>query len=303
MPRRKFLPGPPSRSKAGGLRHSRHPEHVELCAECRSALHRERQYLERLRDAAVPEASPDLTRRLLQQTQLLADQATVADPQVRHTPWRSIRIAGTAAGTLALSTAALAVAAYAVAGEAVPAVGTVRETATSSMAAAVLGGPAELATSGLVPESPVILGPSELDSLRSRGWACPELSGMGFQVVSAEVTRHNGHPAVEIRLENGGHHATVLEEHLPAPQAAGPAGTTSAQLSLSQGNPWKAVYRTSVGVLSYSSDLPPEKADDAVPELVRAADSMARQAAGGTSETWLERLLRGLRTLIHPAGL
>ncbi|MHC8608469.1 hypothetical protein ACW4FP_12535 [Paenarthrobacter ureafaciens] len=302
MPRRKFLPGPPPRSKAGGLRHTRHPEHVELCPECRFAVHRERQYLERLRGAAVPEASPDLTRRLLQQTHLLADQTATADPLVRRTSRRSIRTAGIAAGTLAVSAGALALAAYTVAGDAVYDAGAVRNAGASSMAA-MLGGPMERATSDPVPESRRILAPSELDSLRSQGWACPELSGMGFQVVSAEVTRHNGHPAVEIRLENGTHHATVMEEHLPVPNASPAAGATSAQLSLSQGNPWKAVYRTSAAVLSYSSDLPAEKADDAVPELVRAADSMAHQAASGTSETWLERLLRGLRTLIHPAGL
>jgi hypothetical protein len=302
MPRRKILPGAPPRSKVGRLRHSRHPEHVELCTECRSALNRERQYLERLRDAAVPEASADLTRRLLQQTQQLADEAAVPEPREARAPWRSIRIAGIAAGTVAMSTGALAFSAYAVAGDAVTDAGTAGESIGSSMAAAVVGGPAELVTSGPVAEPPVVLGPAELDLLRSQGWACPELSEMGFKVVSARVTVHNGHPAVELRLEDGSHHATVVEEHLPATQVAA-RPSTSAQLSVSQGNPWKAVYRTAAGVLSYTSDLPAEKADDAVPELVRAADAMASEPVSGSSESWFERLLRGLRTLIHPAGL
>ena len=56
-------------------RHSRNPEHLERCVECRAALNRERQYLERLRDAAVPEASHDLTQRLLQNTRRLADES------------------------------------------------------------------------------------------------------------------------------------------------------------------------------------------------------------------------------------
>ena len=51
-------------------------DHVESCAECRARQQRERQYLERLRGAAVPEASEDLTARLLARTgQLAAERA------------------------------------------------------------------------------------------------------------------------------------------------------------------------------------------------------------------------------------
>ena len=47
-------------------------DHVASCAECRARQQRERQYLERLRGAAVPEASEDLTARLLARTEQLA---------------------------------------------------------------------------------------------------------------------------------------------------------------------------------------------------------------------------------------
>src|SRR6476660_9238518 len=60
-----------TRKRAAGLH-----DHVESCAECRARQQRERQYLERLRGAAVPEAREDLTARLLARTgQLAAERA------------------------------------------------------------------------------------------------------------------------------------------------------------------------------------------------------------------------------------
>ncbi len=118
--------------------------------------------------------------------------------------------------------------------------------------------------------SKVSLSTAQLESLRGDGWACPELSGMGFHVVSAQATMHNGNPAVEIRLESNGHYATIVEEHLPADRS-GTGRSTSAQLSVTQGTPpWKAVYTMPAAVISYASDLPADSADDAVPEIVRA---------------------------------
>ncbi|MFF2029386.1 hypothetical protein [Arthrobacter sp. NPDC058192] len=54
---------------------------MESCPECRGRQQRERQYLERLRGAAVPEASDDLTARLLARTEQLA-----AEPQDSQRP-------------------------------------------------------------------------------------------------------------------------------------------------------------------------------------------------------------------------
>ncbi|MFF1828709.1 hypothetical protein [Paenarthrobacter sp. NPDC058040] len=301
MPERHTVPGPPSRRKIADLRHSRNPGHLEQCADCRLSLRREQQYLERLRGSAVPQASDDLTQRLLEQTQRLAGEADSPfdGPRPAGSGWRGLRIAGVAAGTLAVSASALAVSAYSVAGDPVPQVRNVAGGNVASVAGAVTGGPAELMVEpGVKAAQAVSLGPDQLASLREQGWACPELSAMGFHVTSAEATLHNGHPAVELTLESNGHHATILEEHLPAA-----AQSTTAQLTLTQGSPWGAVYRTSAGILSYSSDLPADKADDAVPELVRAADAMASSPEVPAAETWSDRLLRGLRTLLRPAGL
>lgn len=301
MPERHSAPGPPSRRKIADRRHSRNPGHLDHCSDCRLALRREQQYLERLRESAVPQASEDLTQRLLQQTQHLAGGSESPFDELRPAAagWRGLRIAGVAAGTLAVSAGALAVSAYAVAGDPVPQARIADSGNFASVAGAVTGGPAELMVEpGMKAAQAVNLGPDQLASLREQGWACPELSAMGFHVTSAEATLHNGHPAVELKLESNGHHATVLEEHLPATPHP-----TTAQLTLTQGSPWGAVYRTSAGILSYSSDLPAEKADDAVPELVRAADAMASSPEVPAAETWSDRLLRGLRTLLRPAGL
>ncbi|MFK0005581.1 hypothetical protein ACIQTZ_00860 [Paenarthrobacter sp. NPDC090520] len=249
----------------------------------------------------MPQASEDLTQRLLQRTQHLAGESDSPFDDLRSasTSWRGLRLAGVAAGTLAVSAGALAMSAYAVAGDPVPEARAAASGSVASVAGAVTGGPAELMVEqGTKTVRAVSLGPEHLSSLREQGWACPELSAMGFHVISAEATLHNGHPAVELKLESNGHHATVLEEHLPT--ASQP---TTAQLTLTQGSPWGAVYRTPSGILSYSSDLPAEKADDAVPELVRAADAMAASSEVPAAETWSDRLLRGLRTLLRPAGL
>ena len=64
-----------TRKRAAG----RH-DHVESCAECRARQQRERQYLEKLRGAAVPEASEDLTARLLARTEQLAADARRSGP-------------------------------------------------------------------------------------------------------------------------------------------------------------------------------------------------------------------------------
>lgn len=323
MPRRHIRPGALSRRKLAAryklaaLRHTRNPEHLRHCPECRAALNRERQYLERLRGAAVPEASHDLTARLLQHTQRLANEQAppVANWRTGRGAtmggaWRAVRIAGVAAGTLTVSAGALGLAAYAVAGDTAPQAGIGAGNHASSLSSAFTGGPAELmvtpefvATPDFRPTAPVNLSSEQLDALRDRGWACPELGGMGFHVVAAKATMHNGHPAVELRLESNGHYATVVEEHLQASDIAVTGRPASAQLSLTQGTPWEAVYRTSAAVLSYSSDLPADVADDAVPELVRAGDSMISTKAPHASETWSERMIRGLRTLLRPAGL
>ncbi|MCP1414802.1 hypothetical protein [Paenarthrobacter sp. A20] len=304
MPRHPLRPGRSSRRKLAALRHTRSPEHVQECVACSTALRRERQYLERLQSASVPEASQDLAARLIQHTERLANEPDYLIPAQasRGGLRRGLRIAGVAAGTLAVSAGALAVSAYVVAGdnEAQVLAGT---SEVGALAGAWTGTPAETTLGpAFRAGSTISLSDAQLDSLREDGWACPELSAMGFHIVSAQATERNGHPVVELRLESNGHYATIVEEHLPAGQP-GTGRSTSAQLSVTQGSPWKAVYTMPAAVISYASDLPADTADDAVPEIVRAGESMAVLPSNEGSEAWHARLLRGLQTLLRPAGL
>ncbi|WP_309073107.1 hypothetical protein [Paenarthrobacter sp.] len=304
MPRRPFRPGALSRRKLVALRHTRSSEHLQDCADCRISLRRERQYLERLRDSAVPEASQDLAARLIRHTERLANEPAPMHltPQYPYRRLRGLGIAGIAAGTLAVSAGALALSAYVIAGDERPQAlpGT---SDGGALAGALTGNPTEAVVGpAFRAGSKVSLSIAQLKSLREDGWACPELSGMGFHVVSAQATMHNGNPAVEIRLESNGHYATIVEEHLPA-DPSGTGRSTSAQLSVTQGTPWKAVYTMPAAVISYASDLPADTADDAVPEIVRAGEAMTLASDDEDPETWYGRLLRGLQTLLRPAGL
>ncbi len=288
-----------------GVRHKRTPEHLKDCAQCQAEILRERQYLERLRKANVPEASQELTARLIEQTRRIAESGDVGVQPAggirRAMP--VFRMAGIAAGGLLVSAGALAAAAYVVGGDMQPGGANAGDREVRSLVGSTLAGNLSLesAVPGSVPNSAgvkdgsVALSAAQLAELRSKGWACPELAGMGFRVVSARATMQDGYPAVELELTDGTHHATLVEQHLQGDTNSG------ARLSISHGSRWEAVYRSPAALLSYASDLPAEKADDAVPELVRAGDSMLHPAAG-SRDNWQERVRRGLRTLANLAG-
>ncbi|MFW0776024.1 hypothetical protein ACLRGI_23015 [Paenarthrobacter nitroguajacolicus] len=304
MPRRSLRPGALSRRTLAALRHTRSPEHLQNCSECRLALGRERQYLERLRGVSVPEASQDLAERLIEHTERLASEpaSTYSPQRRRYRGLRSLRLAGIASGALVVSAGALAVSAYVIAGDDEPQflagtgdVGALAGSWTGNSAGAMVG-PAFRGG------STVSLSPAQMESLRKDGWACPDLAGMGFRVVSAQASIRNGNPAVEIRLESNGQYATIVEEHLPVDRSD-PGLSTSARLSVTQGTPWKATYTMPAAVISYASDLPADAADDAVPEIVRAGEAMTLAAGDEDPEAWYGRLLRGLQTLLRPAGL
>ena len=105
---RGFLP----RGKRG-----RSAKHMESCPECASLLWRERQYLERMRRAAIPAASDDLTARLLARTQHLAmaPPSAAARPPVPASP--AVKVLGLAAGGALAAAGVVAGAAYFLAGD------------------------------------------------------------------------------------------------------------------------------------------------------------------------------------------
>lgn len=269
-------------------RHNRGDSHVRTCPECASAVHRERQYIEKLREAAIPPASQDLTARLLQQTHVLA----MAPCEPSRSPHRGAKVVALAAGGTAAAVGVLAAGAFALAGDPLP-------LAAGSAAASFVQQPRQVPADGRE------LNAEQLAGLRSEGWVCPVLESMGFHVLSAKATTLDGRPVVEMKLSDGQHYATVLEQH--------GGGTPAADGSVSIGSsvPWTAVLQDAGRTITYVSDLPPDRADDALPVLQRLstlADSgvsagVAREqrAAGNgpAAEPISERLHRGLQKILR----
>jgi anti-sigma factor RsiW len=284
-------------------RHHRGADHVQTCAECAAALKRERQYIERLRDAAVPPASEDLTARLLARTQLLAAAAEPAPNQ-----YRPAKVLALAAGGTAAAAGILAVSAFALAGDSVP-------VAQTALNGSLVQHAAQLPADGGELSSPQLL------ALRSEGWVCPELQQLGFHVRSANAITLNGRPAVELHLSDGRHYATVVEQH-PAETAQNSgqdtgqaAGQKEEKLLVSNLAPWMATVETTAGIFTVESDLPAEQADDAAPELKRlsvlaveginagvstAPDASPVTAADDSPAARLERGIRKLGEMLAP---
>lgn len=245
------LPGAQSLS---GAAQERRRKHLERCEACRARLQRERQYLERLRGAAVPAASEDLTARLLARTGVLAagqdgaEAATAPAPDplpasgtvphrtVRQNrpqhgkPFRlAVQIAGGAAATAVL----MGGAAYLLGSETTPpgeeafsttfpgksTPGPALSSESISMAAWKLSGEPDVTPAGS-------LSAEQLSALRARGWSCPELRELGYHLVWARGGVTDGSEILELRLTDGRHFATVLEQHATA--APGLPGTAGA---------------------------------------------------------------------------
>lgn len=287
-----------------GRRHQRTGSHLQSCQECHSAVRRERQYLERLRDAPIPPASDDLTARLLARTQELA----AMPPAGAHRPASSrstVRVLALAAGGSMAAAGVLAVGAFAAAGDPPPG-----DTAGNQAALSH--------ASSRTPADGRLLTGEQLTQLRSEGWACPELEAMGFRLESARATVLNGQPAVELRLTDGTHQATVTEQRtalqaVPGQSAAGQEGAgpdmasqDSSPLRVGRSAPWSATYRTPGHTFLYESDLPAEEADDALPILQRLGNQAEEGVAAripdaspeAAEEPIITRLQRGVNRIV-----
>lgn len=272
-----------------GGRHARTSSHVASCPECALAMRRERQYLERLREAPIPPASNDLTARLLERTSLLAAQPVPATPSVTASRTAARVLAMAAGGTVAAA-GVLGVGALAAAGEPVPGNG---------------AGTATLAqVSSHTPADGRALTTDQLSSLRQEGWACPVLEAMGFRLESAKAVVRGGQPAVELRLSDGSHYATVTEQHAGNMAAAvSPQGTPVQVLGTS---PWSATYTSGGRTFTFESNLPADQADDAGPILEQvggvAAEGLTAGASSNTRDTAGEplgnRLQRGINRIV-----
>ena len=252
-----------------GRRHPRTSSHLQACHDCAAAVRRERQYLERLRQAPIPPASNDLTARLLARTEeLAASPAAFPAPKPAAGRVAARALAVTAGGTMAAA-GVLAAGAFAVAGEPFPAAGQAADAAFSQVSAST-------------PADGRALSAGRVSLLRAEGWACPELHDMGFRLESAKATMLNGAPAVELNLSDGTHYATVTEQRIT--DEGGSVGTGANVLEVRATSPWTADYRTPGHIFHYESDLPAGQADDAVPLLARAGGHTANGISAGLAE-------------------
>lgn len=250
-------------------KHHRSDSHVRSCSECASDIRREREYLARLREAAIPPASQDLTARLLERTRSLAMAPCEPGPAAHS----GARVLALAAGSTAAAAGVLAAGVFVLAGDPLPLAG-------SAAAGSFVHQAAQLPADGRE------LSAGQLAELRTEGWACPELESMGFSLMSARATTLDGTPAVELRLSDGQYYARVLEQHAgDASQAGnalplqGGAATADGKVWIRSSEPWTAVYTTAGSTFTYESDLPAERADDALPVL----QHMSRMASTGIS--------------------
>ena len=234
-------------------------KHREACDECRLRERREQQYLARLRGAPVPAASDDLTARLLARTEELARGAGHAAGHLDGEPPSTqrgmlpggapqggtahrggrprTRVAALAAGGAAAAVALMTGSAYLLGGSAAPLVAGQNPAAflqKDMRVSATSGTPDTAAASGWVPTGEPDITPADaltagqLTALRAQGWACPELRELGFHLVWARGGVVAGGSIVELRLTDGRHFTTVLEQHALPAQQAGSGGRQTA---------------------------------------------------------------------------
>ncbi len=187
-----------------------------------------------------------------------------------------------------------------------------------------LGGEPDLTPAGA-------LSSGELAAFRLQGWTCPELRDLGFHLIWARAGVIAGAEALELRLTDGRHFATVLEQHAatralgtaPAParaevspinvltgHAAVADGFTPAKAGMpsafpESGNgtlwvnpapPYRAIYQTSAATYTYISELPAEQADDGVAALTRVSSGTLVSASRNGIP---ERIERGLSRILE----
>lgn len=236
-----------------GKAEERRQKHLQRCASCRLRLQRERQYLQRLRSAAVPAASDDLTARLLARTGELAATredpaagapvpAPVRDAPLRESPGRPqparrrpVRFAAAVTGGVAAATCLTAGTAYLMGADPNPGADGAAPSFSDSLTEPV-SGPSLSAEGASVPgwrlssEPDVVpaesLTAGQLAALRDQGWACPELRDLGYHLVWARAGAADGTKVLELRLTDGRSFATILEQHGTTQTGATQTGTT-----------------------------------------------------------------------------
>ena len=176
------------------------------------------------------------------------------------------------------------------------------------------------------------LNTGELAAFRSQGWTCPELQELGFHLIWARAGVISGDEVLELRLTDGRHFATVLEQHASDAGARGAPRTRTGRRFAHQradrthrrgrrlhpgqgrhavgrpepGNgflwvnpapPYRAIYPDVGGDIHvHFWDLPAEQADDGVAALTRVSSGTPVPASHNGIP---ERIERGLSRILE----
>ncbi|MCB5275567.1 hypothetical protein BJG92_03118 [Arthrobacter sp. SO5] len=330
-------------------RHKRRHLNLDSCTDCLLQQRRQRQYLARLRDAEIPRASEDLTARLLARTAELASEPPTGPRLTPNTaPHRALRLSVLTAGGVAAAVTLMAGSAYLMGRETPPMASGAGSPAFVQQDRPV--GDAGLDTPGGADASgwsltgtahaPAgALTAAQLSGLRAQGWTCPELRELDYHLVWARGGVVAGEKLLELRLTDGRHFVTVLEQHLPgstppvnaltghsaaadgfspetlqgiglpAAPTGGPSAAGEGSLWINAAAPFRAIYQTPSATFTFVSDQSAEQADDGVAALVRSrAGSPAgtpKNGTGGTgsgeggADVVIERMERGLGRILE----
>jgi hypothetical protein len=195
---------------------------------------------------------------------------------------------------------------------------------TSPRVAFGLGGEPDFTPAGT-------LSTGQLAAFRSQGWTCPELHALGFHLMWARAGVMAGDEVLELRLTDGQHFATVLEQHATGQGPGSPASPAGAEVSpinvltghaaaadgftrakagapsaapetgngtlwVNPAPPYRAIYQTSAATYTYISDLPAEQADDGAAALTRVSSGTR---GPGSRNGIPERIERGLSRILE----
>lgn len=330
-------------------------KHREVCEECRLRERREQQYLERLRGAGVPAASDDLTARLLARTEELASGSRPTAPPpdagqasllhgsppegaplwgpvpagIRARTRFTVLTAGGAVAALALITGS----AYLMGGSPGPPAGGDASTAflqKELRVSAAAGTPDTWAAPGWSMTGEPDITPADaltaqqLTALRAQGWACPELRELDFHLVWARGGMVAGTDLVELRLTDGRHFATVLEQHGAPPAQAGAGGqqpeaaspvnvltghpaaadgftasdigmlsADGGRLWINPAPPFRGIIQRPAATFTYVSDQPADEAGEGLAALVRATAAQGQETPAAEDATRVDAITPG----------
>jgi hypothetical protein len=113
------------------------------------------------------------------------------------------------------------------------------------------------------------LSAGQLATLRAQGWTCPDLGDLGFHLVWARGGVAAGADVVELRLTDGRHFATVLEQHAGRPPRQGGTGLQQT----AAGPPVNVLTGHSAGADGFAAA--------GLPGTLRPADNAAGALPGG----------------------